>query len=32
MAHTKVQIADLRPTQLTLGFSEVAERAAKLEK
>jgi hypothetical protein len=32
MAYTKVQIADLRPTQLTLGFSEVAERAAKLEK
>jgi hypothetical protein len=32
MTHTKVQIADLRPTQLTLGFSEVAERAAKLEK
>jgi len=32
MARTKVPIADLRPTQLTLGFSEVAERAAKLEK
>ena len=32
MAHTKVQIADLRPTQLTLGLSEVKERAMKLEK
>src|SRR5580704_13876735 len=32
MAHTKVQIADLRPTQLTLGLLEVKERAVKLEK
>jgi len=32
MAHTKVQIADLRPTQLTLGLSEVKKRAIKLEK
>jgi hypothetical protein len=32
MAHTKVQIADLRPTQLTLGLLEVKERTVKLEK
>ncbi len=32
MAHTKVQIADLRPTQLTLGLLEVKERVVKLEK
>ena len=30
MAGTKVKIADLRPTQLTLGLAEVDERAAKL--
>jgi hypothetical protein len=29
MAGTKALIADLRPTQLTLGLAEVAERAAK---
>lgn len=32
MAQTKVQIADLRPTQLTLGLLDVKERAVKLEK
>jgi hypothetical protein len=32
MAHTKVQIADLRPTQLTLGLLEIKERVVKLEK
>ena len=32
MAYTKVQIADLRPTQLTLGLLDVKERAVKLEK
>jgi hypothetical protein len=30
MAGTKVSIVDLRPTQLTLGLSEVAQRAAKI--
>ena len=30
MAGAKVSIADLRPTQLTLGLAEVAERAAKI--
>ncbi len=30
MAGPKVQIADLRPTQLTLGLAEVEERAAKI--
>jgi hypothetical protein len=30
MAGTKAPIADMRPTQLTLGLSEVAERAAKI--
>src|SRR5674476_1565713 len=32
MARTRVQIADLRPTQLTLGLSEVKKRAVKIEK
>ena len=32
MAATTVPIADLRPTQLTLGLSEVKKRAAKVEK
>jgi hypothetical protein len=30
MAATKAPIADMRPTQLTLGLSEVEERAAKI--
>ena len=30
MAGAKVSIADLRPTQLTLGLAEVEERAAKI--
>ena len=30
MAGAKVSIADLRPTQLTLGLAEVGERAAKI--
>jgi hypothetical protein len=30
MASAKVTIADLRPTQLTLGLAEVGERAAKI--
>jgi hypothetical protein len=32
MARVKIPIADLRPTQLTLGLSEVALRAAKISK
>jgi hypothetical protein len=32
MAQTKIAIADLRPTQLTLGMSEVIRRAAKIAK
>jgi hypothetical protein len=32
MARVKISIADLRPTQLTLGLSEVALRAAKISK
>ena len=32
MARVKIPIADLRPTQLTLGLSEVKKRASKLEK
>ncbi|MGC1860314.1 MAG: ParB-like protein [Methylocystis sp.] len=30
MAGIKISIADLRPTQLTLGKSEVTQRAAKI--
>ncbi len=30
MAGAKVSIADLKPTQLTLGLAEVEERAAKI--
>src|ERR1700683_778760 len=30
MAGVKASIADMRPTQLTLGLSEVEERAAKI--
>jgi hypothetical protein len=32
MARNKIPIADLRPTQLTLGLSEVTERAVKIAK
>ena len=32
MVRSKIPIADLRPTQLTLGMSEVARRAAKIAK
>jgi len=32
MARVKIPIADLRPTQLTLGLSEVTRRAAKIAK
>jgi hypothetical protein len=32
MPNGKIRIADLRPTQLTLGLSEVAKRAAKIGK
>ena len=32
MAQKSIQIADIRPTQLTLGFAEVARRAAKISK
>ena len=32
MARMKISIADLRPTQLTLGMSEVTARAAKFAK
>jgi hypothetical protein len=32
MVRMKIPIADLRPTQLTLGMSEVAARAAKIAK
>jgi hypothetical protein len=32
MARIKIPIADIRPTQLTLGLSEVTRRAAKIAK
>jgi hypothetical protein len=32
MARIKIPIGDLRPTQLTLGMSEVTMRAAKIIK
>jgi hypothetical protein len=32
MARSKIQIAELRPTQLTLGMSEVTKRAASIAK
>ena len=32
MAQKSIRIADIRPTQLTLGFAEVARRAAKISK